>query len=130
MKSEPLIEPKKRKRIINLLFIESIIAYLPDNGCKWKILPPYYGDYNRRMLFVTQEQLLYKLTGKVRTAQGRNAEPSLFMADFRSVKRRVMMPTKMNGRNRLPHRLNKEKSIPATLQNSRLISSLICACRQ
>lgn len=40
-----IIEPKPRKRKHPLQLILSGIIYLLSNGCKWRSLPPQYGDY-------------------------------------------------------------------------------------
>lgn len=88
-----IIEPRARKRKINLQLIVSGIVYLLSNGCKWESLPPVYGHcktvwyyYNKWMLYGTLEQLLYALSQKVRISQGRQPEPSLLIVDSQSVK--------------------------------------------
>lgn len=64
-----------------------------NNGCKWESLPPLYGDYkvvwyyyHKWMCFGTLEQLLYKLSIKLRLKQGRNKEPTLLIVDSQSAK--------------------------------------------
>src|SRR4051794_25745722 len=89
-----IIEPKQRRRKVNLQVIISGIIYLLSNGCKWDSLPPCYGHYklvwyyyNKWMLYGTLELLLYKLNVKLRTAkQHRKAEPSVVIIDSQSVK--------------------------------------------
>jgi putative transposase len=101
-----IIEPKQRKRKVNLQVIVSGIIYLLSNGCKWDSLPPCYARrsqtpweilrrhcklvwyyYNKRMLYGTLELLLYKLDRKLRTTkQHRKGEPSLVIVDSQSVK--------------------------------------------
>src|SRR5437763_615525 len=95
-----IIEPKQRKRKVNLQVIVSGIIYLLSNGCKWDSLPPCYARrilrrhyklvwyyYNKWMLYGTLELLLYKLDGKLRTTkQHRKAAPSLVIVDSRSVR--------------------------------------------
>lgn len=89
-----MIEPKGRRRKVPLFVIVSGIVYLLENGCKWKCLPPCYGHYktvwyyyNKWMLYGVLEQLLYKLTTKVRSRkQHRKGEPSLVIIDSQSVR--------------------------------------------
>ena len=88
-----IIEPKPRKRKISVQVIVSGIIYLLDNGCKWEGLPAAYGNYklvwyyyNKWMVFGVLEQLLYTLNQKLRTEQGREAEPSVGIVDSQSVK--------------------------------------------
>ena len=88
-----ILEPKQRKRKTDLQLCVSGIIYLLQNGCKWEGLPPFYGNakvvwyyYHKWTVFGILEQLLYKLTQKVRVAQGRQAEPSLLIIDSQSVK--------------------------------------------
>src|SRR5436309_13272275 len=77
-----IIEPKQRKRKVNLQVIVSGIIYLLSNGCKWDSLPPCYARrilwrhyklvwyyYNKWMLYGTLELLLYKLDRKLRTTK-------------------------------------------------------------
>lgn len=88
-----ILEPKERKRKVPLRVIVSGIIYLLENGCKWESLPPLYGHcklvwyyYHKWMVFGVLEQLLDTLTGSVRQAQGRSAEPSMVIVDSQSVK--------------------------------------------
>lgn len=88
-----ILEPKRRKRKVALQVVLSGIVYLLDNGCKWERLPPAYGNYklvwyyfNKWMRFGVLEEALSILTRKLRTAQGRAAEPSLVIIDSQSVK--------------------------------------------
>src|SRR3954467_1350707 len=89
-----IIEPKERKRKVNLQVIVSGIIYLLNNGCKSDSLPPCYGHYklvwyyyNKWMLYSTLELLLHKLDRELRTTQQhRKAAPSLVMVDSPSVK--------------------------------------------
>src|SRR5215218_83497 len=44
-KVRAIIEPKPRRRKVSLQTILSGIIYLLSNGCKWRSLPPAYGNY-------------------------------------------------------------------------------------
>ncbi len=88
-----ILEPKERKRKNKLQVVVSGIIYLLHNGCRWKGLPPQYGNYktvwyyyHKWMLFGMLEQLLYILNKKLRVAQGRQQELSLLIIDSQSVK--------------------------------------------
>ena len=88
-----IIEPKPRKRTNTLQLTVSGIIYLLENGCKWEGLPPSYGNYksvwyyfNKWMIFGVLEEILYKLSLKLRVKQGRNREPSMLIVDSQSVK--------------------------------------------
>lgn len=88
-----VLEPKERKRKNKLQVVVSGIIYLLENGCKWERLPPQYGNsksvwyyYNKWMVWGLLEKLLYTLNQKVRVQQGREAEPSVVIADSQSVK--------------------------------------------
>src|SRR3954447_6750245 len=90
-----IIEPKQRRRKVNLQVIISGIIYLLSNGCKWASLPFCYGHYklvwyyyNKWICYATLEQLLYKLSVKVRITKQhrRKAEPSVVIIDSQSVK--------------------------------------------
>ena len=88
-----ILEPKQRKRKVQLKVIVSGIIYLLENGCKWEHLPPQYGNYklvwyyfHKWMVYGVLEQLLYQLSQKVRLQQGRKAEPTLVVVDSQSVK--------------------------------------------
>jgi len=90
-----IIESKVvRRRKVDLQVIISGIIYLLNNGCKWAGLPPCYGNYklvwyyyHKWMVYGTLEQLLYKLSIKVRTKkQQRKAEPSVVIVDSQSAK--------------------------------------------
>lgn len=88
-----IIEPRQRRRRRPLRLIMSGIIYLLYNGCKWRGLPPQYGDYklvwyyyNKWMMFGVLEALLYKLNRKLRQNQGRSPSPSLVIIDAQSVK--------------------------------------------
>lgn len=86
------IEPKPRRRKASLQTIFSGIIYLLENGCKWRSLPPQYGDYhlvwyylNRWALYGTLDKALHLLGMTLRKKQGRNAEPSLVIIDAQAV---------------------------------------------
>jgi putative transposase len=88
-----VLEPNERKRKVKLQVIVSGIIYLLENGCKWKGLPPQYGNfkllwyyYHKWMVFGVLEKLLYLLNQNLRVEQGREKEPSLVIVDSQSVK--------------------------------------------
>lgn len=88
-----VLEPKERKRRNKLRVVVSGIVYLLENGCKWERLPPQYGNYksvwyyyHKWTVFGVLEKLLYTLNQKLRTAEGKAAEPSLVIVDSQSVK--------------------------------------------
>jgi transposase len=90
---KPLIEPRPRKPKTDLQLTIRGIIWLLQNGCKWESLPPDYGPYqrvwyyfNKWMVFGVPDQLLSTLSGKVRTGQGRNPEPTLAVAGSQSTK--------------------------------------------
>jgi transposase len=87
------IEPKPRRRKVPLQVIFSGIVYLLSNGCKWRSLPPQYGDYrlvwyylNQWAVFGTLDKALHDLGLALRGKQGRNQEPSLVIVDAQAVK--------------------------------------------
>lgn len=87
------IEPKKRRRKTSLQTIVSGIVYLLNNGCKWRELPPKYGNYklawyyfNRWTLYGVLDKALYLLSAEVRRQQGRRARPTRAIIDAQSVK--------------------------------------------
>src|SRR4051794_2291534 len=53
-----IIEPKQRKRKVNLQVIVSGIIYLLSNGCKWDSLPPCYA---RRSQTLRRPQVLRRI---------------------------------------------------------------------
>jgi transposase len=86
-------EPKQRRRKASLQLILSGIIYQLSNGCKWRSLPPQYGNYkliwyyfNKWALHGVLDQVLYDLGLQLRRKQGRNPEPSLAIIDAQSVK--------------------------------------------
>lgn len=87
------IEPKPRRRKVSLQVIFSGIVYLLSNGCKWRSLPPQYGDYrlvwyylNRWAVFGTLDKALHILGVQLRRQQSRTSEPSLVIVDAQAVK--------------------------------------------
>lgn len=90
---KPIIEPRPRKGKTDLQLTVSGVIYLLQNGCKWESLPPDYGPYqtvwyyfHKWMVFGVLDQLLYTLSGKVRSEQGRTPEPTLGVVDSQSTK--------------------------------------------
>ena len=87
------IEPKPRRRKASLQVILSGIIYLLSNGCKWRSLPPHYGDYrlvwyylNKWAVYGVLDRVLQELGFALRKQQGRNKEPSLLIVDAQAVK--------------------------------------------
>ena len=87
-KVRTIIEPKTRKRKHSLQVILSGIIYLLSNGCKWRSLPPQYGDYRLVWYYLNQWAVygllgttLHELGMALRKKQGRNKAPSLVMVD-------------------------------------------------
>lgn len=87
------IEPKRRCRKTPLQVIVSGIVYLLNNGCKWRDLPPQYGNYklvwyyfNRWTLYGVLDEVLYLLSAEVRRKQGRSEAPTRAIIDAQSVK--------------------------------------------
>lgn len=87
------IEPKARRRKTGLQTIMSGVLYLLQNGCKWRDLPPQYGNYklvwyyfNRWTVYGVLDQALHHLGGEVRLRQGRPKEPTRAIVDAQSVK--------------------------------------------
>ena len=92
-KVRTIIEPKTRKRKLALQVVLSGIIYLLSNGCKWRSLPPEYGDYrlvwyylNKWAVYGVLDQVLHELGFALRKEQGRNKEPSLLIIDAQAVK--------------------------------------------
>jgi transposase len=92
-KVQTIIEPKPRKRKLTLQVILSGIVYLLSNGCKWRSLPPEYGDYrlvwyylNKWAVYGVLDQVLQELGFALCKKQGRNKEPSLVIVDAQAVK--------------------------------------------
>lgn len=92
-KVRTIIEPKPRKRKLSLQVILSGIIYLLSNGCKWRGLPPQYGDYRLVWYYLNQwavygilDQVLQELGFALRKQQGRYKEPSLLIVDAQAVK--------------------------------------------
>jgi transposase len=92
-KVRTIIEPKPRRRKVSLQTILSGIIYLLSNGCKWRSLPPQYGDYrlvwyylNRWAVYGTLDKALHTLGLQLRRKQGRKGEPSLVIVDAQAVK--------------------------------------------
>lgn len=92
-KVRTIIEPKPRTRKHSLQLILSGIVYLLSNGCKWRSLPPQYGDYrlvwyylNHWAVYGLLDKALHELGMMLRKKQGRNKEPSLVIVDAQAVK--------------------------------------------
>jgi transposase len=92
-KVRTIIEPKPRRRKQSLQVILSGIVYLLQNGCKWRSLPPRYGDYrlvwyylNRWAVYGVLDQVLQELGFALRRKQGRTGEPSLLIIDAQAAK--------------------------------------------
>jgi len=88
-----IIEPGPRRRKVSLRLILSGIVYLLSKGCKWRSLPPAYGDYklvwyylNKWAVYGTLDKALHQLGLELRRKQGRNEEPSLVIIDAQAVK--------------------------------------------
>lgn len=88
-----IIEPKQRKRKARLQVVLSGIIYLLSNGCKWRSLPPQYGDYrlvwyylNKWAVYGVLDQVLQELGFQLRRKQGRREQPSLLIVDAQAVK--------------------------------------------
>ena len=92
-KVRTVIEPRARRRKVSLQVVFSGIVYLLSNGCKWRSLPPQYGNYkliwyylNRWAVYGVLDRALLQLGMELRTKQGRNKEPSLVVIDAQAVK--------------------------------------------
>ncbi|TCZ72726.1 IS5 family transposase [Flaviaesturariibacter aridisoli] len=88
-----IFEPKVRRRKHSLQLIFSGIIYLLSNGCKWRSLPPQYGDYrlvwyylNKWARYGLLDRALYLVGIQLRRRQGRSGEPSMLLIDAQSVK--------------------------------------------
>jgi transposase len=107
---EPLLPAKKpvgKEREVDLRVVLNGIFYRADNGIKWRALPTEFGSwqtvYGYFRLWVRLgiwEQINTSLVHEVRSAAGREAEPSLAIIDSQSVKlgqtgakNRVLMAT-------------------------------------
>lgn len=92
-KVRTIIEPKPRKRKQSLQVVLSGIVYLLSNGCKWRSLPPEYGDYrlvwyylNKWAVYGVLDKALHELGMALRKKQGRRQTPSLLIVDAQAVK--------------------------------------------
>lgn len=94
-KISTIIEPKQRRRKVDLQVILSGIIYLLSNGCKWRSLPPQYGNYklvwyylNRWAVYGTLDHALHQLGMelRLRLKQGRKGAPTLVIVDAQAVK--------------------------------------------
>ncbi len=93
---EPLLPAKKpvgKDREVSLRDVLNAIFYRADNGVKWRNLPrdfpawqTVYGYFRLWVRLGIWEQINTILVQEVRTAQGRDAEPSLVIIDSQSVK--------------------------------------------
>lgn len=88
-----IIEPKPRRRKVSLQVIFSGIIYLLSNGCKWRSLPPAYGNYhlvwyylNRWTLYGTLDKVLYVLGLLLHYQQGGIEEPMRVIVRTQAVK--------------------------------------------
>jgi transposase len=93
---EPLLPPEKavgKLREVDLREVLDAIFYRADNGIKWRALPSefpawqtVYGYYRLWVRLGVWEEVNAQLVKQVRTAAGREAQPSLAIADSQSVK--------------------------------------------
>lgn len=93
---EPLLPPEKavgKLREVDLREVLNAIFYRADNGIKWRNLPrefpawqTVYGYYRLWVRLGVWEEINAQLVTQVRTAAGREAQPSLAIADSQSVK--------------------------------------------
>lgn len=93
---EPLLPPEKavgKLREVDLREVLNAIFYRADNGIKWRNLPrefpawqTVYGYYRLWVRLGVWEAINAELVKQVRTAAGREAQPSLGIADSQSVK--------------------------------------------
>jgi putative transposase len=88
-----VLEPKERKRKNKLGVVVSGSIYLLENGCKWKGLPPQYGNcksvwyyYHKWMVFGVLEKLLFTFNEKLLVQQGREKQPSVGIVGSQPVK--------------------------------------------
>jgi putative transposase len=82
-----------RKRKQSLRVVLSGVLYLLKTGCQWRMLPGAYGKwqlvyyyFRRWERYGILEDLLYKLSAKVRVRQGRKSGPTAGVVDTQSVK--------------------------------------------
>jgi len=93
---EPLLPPAKpggRRRRVDLREIVNGIRYLLRAGCAWRLLPtdlpPWetvYAYFRRWEADGTWETIATTLRRRVRTARGRDPEPSAAILDSQTVK--------------------------------------------
>lgn len=93
---EPLLPPEKavgKLREVELREVLNAIFYRADNGIKWRNLPrefpawqTVYGYYRLWVRLGVWEAINAQLVKQVRTTAGREAQPSLGIADSQSVK--------------------------------------------
>lgn len=93
---EPLLPAQKpvgKDREVSLRDVLNAIFYRADNGVKWRNLPhdfpawqTVYGYFRLWVRLGIWEQINTILVQEVRTAEGRDAEPSLVIIDSQSVK--------------------------------------------
>lgn len=93
---EPLLPPEKavgKLREVDPRDVLDAIFYRADNGIKWRALPSefpawqtVYGYYRLWVRLGVWEAINAALVKQVRTAAGREAQPSLGIADSQSVK--------------------------------------------
>lgn len=89
----PLEKPQGKHREVDMLEVLNAIFYRADNGIKWRALPSdfpawqtVYGYFRLWVRLGIWEQINGVLVRRVRTAEGRDAEPSLAIIDSQSVK--------------------------------------------
>lgn len=93
---KPLLPPEKpqgKHREVDVQEVLNAIFYRADNGIKWRALPSdfpawqtVYGYFRLGVRLGIWEQINGVLVRRVRTAEGRDADPSLAIIDTQSVK--------------------------------------------
>lgn len=88
-----IIEPKPRRRKLSLQLIFSGILYVLDSGCKWRQLPPIYGDFNLVWYYLNKwsrygvlDEALAHLGSTLRLKCGKTKTPSRLIIDAQTVK--------------------------------------------
>jgi transposase len=93
---KPMLPPEKplgKHRAVDVQEVLNAIFYRADNGIKWRALPSdfpawqtVYGYFRLWVRLGIWEQINHLLVRRVRTAEGRDADPSLAIIDTQSVK--------------------------------------------
>jgi transposase len=93
---KPMLPPEKpvgKHREVDLQEVLNAIFYRADNGIKWRALPndfpawqTVYGYFRLWVRLGIWEQINAVLVRRVRTAEGRDTDPSLAIIDSQSVK--------------------------------------------